>query len=102
MNRYFTLLISVVFLSAQTTGKISGDIVDSETNNPIIGANVIIVGTNLGAATDIDGSFYIINIPPGIFDLQISYIGYETTIIKDIKVSVNRTSHQNISINHLF
>ena len=49
-------------LIAQTTGKISGIVKDADTDEPLIAANVIVQGTAFGAATDLDGSYYIINI----------------------------------------
>ena len=61
-----TIFISPNFLFGQS-GKISGTVVDSTTNKPLVGANVMIIGTNMGAATDIDGKYFIINVPSGIF-----------------------------------
>jgi len=83
---------------SQTTGKVAGLVTDEETGEPLIGANVRIVDSNLGTATDTDGSYYIINIEPGIYDLQVQYIGYESKIIKNINVSVNRTASYNITL----
>ena len=54
-------------LIAQTTGKISGTITDAENDDVLMGANVILEGTQLGAATGMDGSFYILNVPPGTY-----------------------------------
>lgn len=84
---------------AQTTGKVAGKVTDSATGEALPGANVIISSTSLGAACDIDGDFYIINIPPGRYDVNISMIGYGTAIIQDFNVSVNRTSNLDISLN---
>ena len=50
---------------AQTTGKISGTIKDDDTKEPLIAANVIVKNTNLGAASDIEGYYSIVNIKPG-------------------------------------
>ena len=59
-------LLLLIFISnllvAQTTGKITGTIKDLETNEVLIGANIIVDGTYSGAATDIDGTYYILNI----------------------------------------
>lgn len=83
---------------AQTTGKISGTVKDAENGSPLIGANVILDGTSFGAATGLDGSFFIINIPPGIYNAKISMMGYETQLIANLKVSVNRTSGLNAEL----
>ncbi len=56
--------------------KVSGVIKDATTGDPLFGANVILVGTSLGAATDFDGKYTISNIPPGSYVLRASYIGY--------------------------
>lgn len=65
-----SLLIAVLMMSdfsfAGTTGKIRGKIIDKDTGEPIVGANVIVDGTYFGAAADIEGEYYINNIPPAV------------------------------------
>ncbi|MCI0512131.1 TonB-dependent receptor [candidate division KSB1 bacterium] len=98
----FALLISAFILPgtvlAQTTGKIAGKVTDGETREALIGANVIIEGTNLGAATGPDGEFYIINLPPGTYTLKVMMIGYETVRLKNVQVSVNRTTPSDVKL----
>ena len=62
MLRLSFILLALGLSFGQTTGKISGVVSDAETGEAIIGANVRISGTNLGAATDVDGFYYIINL----------------------------------------
>ena len=66
MFRIFLRVISTIFLSTivltQTTGKISGKVADAKSGEPLIGANVMLSGTSIGTAADIDGNFFIINI----------------------------------------
>jgi Zn-dependent protease len=85
MSYYKTYIIKIIFhalliassiLIAGTTGKISGTVVDAQTGAPLIGCNVILDGTNLGAATNLDGGYYILNISPGTYSLRASMIGY--------------------------
>ena len=83
---------------AGTTGKISGKIIDSSNGEPLIGANVIIMGTTLGAATDFDGNFFIINIPPGKYEVKASIIGYNAVLIQNVKVSVDQTTKLNFDL----
>jgi len=83
---------------AQTTGKLAGKVTDSATGDALPGANVIISSSSLGAACDIDGDFYIINIPPGRYDINVSMIGYGTAIVQDLHISVNRTSNIDIGL----
>lgn len=99
-KKYFlALLLFVSFSFSQTTGKVSGSIFDAKNNEPIIGANVIIKGTSIGTASDLDGSFYIINLSPGKYSIEFSMIGYETKLVEDVKVSVNRTTPLDITLN---
>jgi len=88
------LLVLFVFHQATfagTTGKISGKIVDAETGVPLPGANVVIKGTLMGGATDLDGDYFIINVPPGNYTLTASMMGYETLNKTGVSVSIDRT-----------
>lgn len=101
----FTILLSllIILLTQQivwsgTTGKISGKVVDAKTGEPLVGANIIIANTSFGASADLDGSFYIINIPPGTYTLKASYIGYQTVLEKEVVVNIDRTTHLDFSL----
>lgn len=80
------------FLFAGNTGKIAGQIRDKEHREPIIGANILVKGTPLGATSDLDGYYFILRVPPGIYDLQISMVGYQTIVIRNVKVQVDLTT----------
>lgn len=84
--------ISVVKLPAGTTGKISGNVIDARTKEPLIGVNIQILGTTLGASTDDDGVYFILNIPPGVYQVEATYVGYASRIFKNVKVSVDQTT----------
>ena len=62
------LLVSSYSIFAGTTGKISGTVVDKDTKEALIGANVFIKNTNLGAATDTEGRYTILQVPPGKYE----------------------------------
>ncbi len=81
-----------VLLQAGTTGKIAGVVAFKDTGEPLAGVNVIIEGQNLGAATDEDGSYYILNIPPGVYTLKAIYIGYNTQVVEEVRVQVDLTT----------
>lgn len=88
------MLIQVFRLSnAQTTGKIAGKVVDKDTGEPLAGANVILLHTLSGAAADANGYYFIINIPPGSYDIQVSMIGYTPVKMENVRVSVNATTN---------
>ena len=75
-NLWIVCLFAVVGLQAQTT--ISGTVMDSEYNEPLIGANIIITGTTTGASTDLDGNFSLTSSQPLPWNLEVSYTGFET------------------------
>jgi outer membrane cobalamin receptor len=95
-NRYLIIiLLSATIqtgLIAGTTGKIVGRVTDAETEEPLIGLNVIIENTSLGAACDIDGYYYILNVPPGTYSIKFMMIGYRETIVTNVQVSSDRTT----------
>lgn len=79
-------------LSGQTTGKISGRVVSKKTQEALPGANVYIEGSSYGTATDNDGLFVLINIPPGKYGIKVDMIGFKTIKSDNVLVSVNRTT----------
>ena len=95
INRAFILcLIFLQVIFAGTTGKISGKVVD-ENNQPLIGCNIVVKGTSIGAATNIKGEYFILNIPPGKYDLTASMIGYGTVTVEGTLVMVDLTAKTN-------
>ncbi len=77
------LLLMVLFLSVPVFSQntLSGTITDSESNDPLIGVNVVIKGTTIGTITDIDGNFKLTNNKPLPWEVEISYVGYEPQIL---------------------
>ncbi len=86
------LLVYPSDASAQNAGRIAGTVTDSQTGDPLPGVNVLMVGTTRGAASDVDGSYFIINVPPGRYEVRASMIGYEATVVEDVIVNANRTT----------
>ena len=79
-------------------GKISGIVKDASTNETLIGANVLIEGTSIGAATNIDGYFVILNISPGTYSIKASMVGYAPGIYKDVRVNIDQTTEINFNL----
>ena len=82
-----TFVIMTLFLAvpvAGQTGKITGKVLDQETGNPLPGVNVLLENTSMGAATDPDGDFVILDIPPGLYTVKLSFIGYATVTIETV------------------
>ena len=88
----------IVKLEAQTTGKIAGVVMDESSNQALPGANVFIDGTSIGASTDLNGEFYMINVPPGVYTVTIQMIGYADFKVENLRVSVNRTAFIDIAL----
>ena len=82
---FFLIILLQVPALAQTT-TLKSRVLDKTTNEPLLGANAIIDGTSLGAASDLDGRFIIRNVPLDKQRLVISYIGYnQLTVDLDVK-----------------
>lgn len=88
MHRFSLVILllgfSVVHVFAQ--GSIAGQVKDAATGEPVIGASVLVQGTQTGASTDVDGKFLIASVAAGTYNLQISYITYKTHIVENVKV----------------
>ena len=95
------LVFSASFLWAQqTTGKISGQVKATD-GSGLAGANVQIDGTAMGAATDAEGSYTILNVPAGNYSLTASYIGYKNTTTSNVEVKTKMAQSFNISTEKL-
>jgi outer membrane receptor protein involved in Fe transport len=100
MRSLLFLTVAVVLFCATlvggTTGKIAGTVSEQGRGEPLVGANVTVVGTRLGASTGPDGSYFILNIPPGTYDLRVTLIGYAPTTITSVRVEVDRTARTDV------
>ena len=100
MERSFripSLLIITIFLIgtigyAGSNGKIAGTVKDKKTGETLVGCNVVLEGTTMGAATDVDGRYTILNVPPGTYTLSITLVGYVPTKIQEVKVNIDLTT----------
>jgi len=90
------LLLGAISIFAQTgSGKLAGKITDAQTGEPLIGANIIIENTNLGAASDLDGNYFILNITPGTYTVKISFVGYSQKTVQEVRVVAGITYELN-------
>ena len=99
MQKVFTIIIVVIvylinpsITYSQSTGKIMGKVSDVSTDEGIPFANVLINGTTIGAASDVEGNFVVLNIPPGTYNVTASYIGFQKVTVKDVTVNVGFTT----------
>ena len=84
-------ILFIGYLFSQTTGKISGSVTDRINVEPLPGANIYLENTSFGTASDANGNFTIINIPPGKYTLKADMIGYKSVKLERMNISVNRT-----------
>lgn len=92
LSLYFFTIFASTLLFAGSSGKIAGTVKDKETGEPLPFANVFVDGTTLGAATDIDGNFVILNVSPGLYSVTASVVGFQKVTIKDVRVNVDFTT----------
>ncbi|MHB8578788.1 MAG: TonB-dependent receptor [Ignavibacteriaceae bacterium] len=94
----FLISITITNLTFAASGKIAGVIRDSQTKEPLIGATVLIEGTSIGAATNVEGYYFILNVTPGIYRLKVSMIGYASSIIENVRVNIDQTTNIDVSL----
>ncbi len=102
MRKFFTplcLILTLTFnLLAGTSGKIAGKVTDASNGEALPSVNVMLVGTQLGAITDINGNYVILNVPPGVYKVSVSMISYRKQELKDIRVNVDFTTRLDIKL----
>ncbi|MGE5858918.1 MAG: TonB-dependent receptor [Ignavibacteria bacterium] len=86
------LILTAGLTIAETTGKISGKVTDSKTNEPLPYVNIVILESLLGAASDENGYYIINNISPGTYTIKASSIGYSSIIVQNVKVNIGLTT----------
>lgn len=86
-----TMFATASFTAVAQTGSINGNIMDEETDEPLVGANVVVYGSTTGSVTNLDGDFIIENVPAGSQTVLISFIGFEEQHVI-VNVRSNETS----------
>jgi len=92
------LVYSSAAFAQTATGKISGKIEDVENGEPIIGANVTILNTSLGASSNLDGEYVILNIVPGTYSVRVTYIGYQSQVLEGVRAVAGITQDVNFKL----
>ena len=77
------------FGAGGTDVDIKGCIKDRTSKEPLIGATVKVVGSDVAAVTDVDGNFSLTGLSDGIYDIEIKYIGYKTAVKRQVKIEDN-------------
>lgn len=86
------VIVSVNIYSQNGFGTISGQVREANTKLPLVAANIILIGTDLGAATDVNGNFFIKNVPSNTYQIRASIIGYRSQIKTDIIVQPGKVT----------
>jgi len=93
-----TLVVLSTLVAFAGNGKITGVVKDAASGEPVVGANVVIEGTTLGAAADEKGVYYILNVPPGTYNVIVSSVGYARAITRNVRVSSDQIVTLNVSL----
>ena len=95
------LLTTIIYVSplwSGTTGKIAGTLIDKSSGEPLVGANVVVMGTSLGTVADFNGQYTILYVPPGTYNVQITFIGYKKVIVDNVRVFIDQTARVDIAL----
>ncbi|NUO81756.1 TonB-dependent receptor [candidate division KSB1 bacterium] len=92
------LLVLVPCLAFAQDGKLRGRITDKDSGEPLIGASVVLDGTTLGASADLNGDYVVLGVPPGVYTVKVSYIGYQALSVSNVRVSANLTTTQDYQL----
>ncbi|MFA8300791.1 MAG: TonB-dependent receptor domain-containing protein [Hyphomicrobiales bacterium] len=88
-----SLLISATIYAQNSTFK--GKIIDQETGEELIGATVLLMGTNYGSVADINGNYILDEVPAGTYDIMCQYISYNPKVVKSYNVQAGKTENLN-------
>ena len=100
-SRVFFLVLAACALAPGAlaqTGKVSGRVVDAGTGEPLIGVAVVVGETARGAATDVDGYYDVVAVRPGTYAVRVSYVGYATQTVEDVRVQIDQTTTLDVSL----
>src|ERR1035437_1756387 len=114
MQRLIVFLLTLFIICtcsvfAGETGKLAGKVTEKETGQPLMGVNIVIIskwveGTEeklnypLGGSSNKNGEYFIINIPPGLYNVRVSSIGYQQELITKTEINVDKTTRLDIKM----
>ena len=95
---WVSILTLLPILALAATGKLSGVVNDAGNGEALIGVNVLIEGTTLGASTDLDGYYVILNLPAGIYTISFNYVGYQSVKYENIRIVPDITKRLDVAM----
>lgn len=101
--RWYIIPLAILLITSEigygaTTGKIKGKVINAATEAPLVGTNIVLKGTDMGASSQEDGTYYILNIHPGNYTLVASSIGYKDYIVENVRVNADHTTTIDIAM----
>ena len=90
-------VLSVGAAASAQTGKIAGRVVD-DGGEPLVGATVFVLGTERGAAADLDGYYAVIGVRPGTYSVRASLVGFGTQVFENVRVQINQTTELDVTL----
>ena len=90
-------MLTHTILLAETTGKLTGRVVDQR-GQAVLGANVVVVGTTVGGVANDEGQYNIINVPAGVYDVRTSAVGYQAKIVRGVHINAGQTTTLDFAI----
>ncbi|UCG92619.1 MAG: TonB-dependent receptor [candidate division WOR-3 bacterium] len=98
MKKLIAIFFVGLLLFGADYGRITGRVIDSETNEPLIGADVIVENTELGAATDENGEYTVLYVPAGTYKVVSSYISFDPYTFTNVVVNADQTTLLNFRL----
>jgi outer membrane receptor protein involved in Fe transport len=98
MKLFFPLILLSSSLLAQSSGRIEGVVRDRATKEPLLGANVIIVGTTIGTTTDENGKYVLGGLDPGTYSLRFQLVGYAGYTVQNLIIAAGKTLTYNVNM----
>lgn len=86
------LVFFLVEITFAQSGRVDGTVTDMESEEPLLGVNVYIVEAEMGATTNDEGYYSIVNVPPGQHTLRLTYVGYAEVTIQEVDVNIDQTT----------
>lgn len=96
LSFFFTITFTITALAQ--VGSIKGNVTDAKNKEAAIGATVKVEGTTIGAMTDIEGNFEMKRVPAGMYKISVTYVGYQTKVIANVRVEADKESILNVAV----
>lgn len=101
MRRFPCALLALLLalpLKAGGLGKIAGRVTDKTTGEPLPYASVRVLELDIGASTDAQGYYFLLDIPPGTYTLRVDYLGYRPVEMQGVRVELDKTTFVNVAL----